>query len=287
MKFPQFKKNGSEGENSQADTVQEPLLRDDDEPLLDLPKESKEDSKVKESSNVKKKDPKEENVVYDWMTGEEIGTVRNVVTNEKGSVISYEVKSLAANIIQYSTSQIDVTNEGYILLPIWLSKAREHRDRLSDASRKLTELRKMVESNTISLETYTEMSKVTFNLDLLDGCEQSMVDVGRMLADIGTEKTKIEQEIYSLDIKRRVGIIDRVAYSKAAIELTDVYKRVLYHVAEVESIKKELATIFSEARKMEEVPGENLEALRERKYRLHFVLSSNTMSNVRVEKLRE
>jgi hypothetical protein len=108
-----------------------------------------------------------------------------------------------------------------------------------------------------------------------------------MLADIGTEKTKIEQEIYSLDIKRRVGIIDRVAYSKAAIELTDVYKRVLYHVAEVESIKKELATIFSEARKMEEVPGENLEALRERKYRLHFVLSSNTMSNVRVEKLRE
>lgn len=242
---------------------------------------------AKAGGRVKKREPGEENVVYDWMTGEEIGAVRNVVTNEKGGVISYEVKSLAGNIIQYSATQIDVTDEGYILLPIWLSKAREHRDRLSDASRKLSELRSMVENNTISLETYTEMAKVTFNLDLLDGCGQSIGEIDSMLSRIREEKGKIEQEIYSLDIKRRVGLIDRVDYSKASIELTDAYKRVLYHVAEVEALKKELATTFSEARKMEEVPGENVEALRERKYKLHFVLSSNPMSNVRVEKLDE
>ncbi len=285
MKFPRIgKKNRSDVDDPSADPATEPALRDDvEEPPVSLPRggrTDRDDGKVK-------KEPKDENVVYDWMTGEEIGSVKNVVTNEKGAIISYEVKSLAGNLIQYSSSQIDTTDEGYILLPIWLSKGREHRDRLSDASRKLTELRKMLENNTISLETYTEMAKVTFNLDLLDGCEISIGEIDRMLSDIRGEKAQIEQEIYSLDIKRRVGLVDRVAYSKASIELTDTYKRVLYHVAEVESLKKELVTTFSEARKMEEVPGENLESLRERKYRLHFVLSSNPMSNVRVEKLDE
>jgi len=259
------------------------LLNEDIEAPKSLPKADR--TSKKGINTTEKKEPNEENVVYDWLTGEEIGSVRNVVTNDKGAVISYEVKSLAANIIQYSSSQIDVTNEGYILLPIWLSKAREHRDRLSDASRKLTELRKMVENNTISLETFTEMSKVTFNLDLLEGCESSIGEIDSMQSNLQVEKTRIEQEIYSLDIKRRVGLIDRVDYSKASLELADAYKRMLYHVAEVEALKKELAKTFSEARKMEEIPGENLEALRERKYRLHFVLSSNPLSNVKVEKL--
>lgn len=282
MKFPKIGKKNSEG-NDQKPDVNEPLPEED---IDDLPVSPvKDDQKSKENNKVKKKEPNEENLVYDWMTGEEIGSVKNVVTNDKGSIISYEVKSLAGNSIQYSTSQIDVSNEGYILLPIWLSKAREHRDRLSDASRKLTELRKMVDNNTISLETYTEMAKVTFNVDLLEGCEQSISEIDTMLLNVRTERSRIEQEIYSLDIKRRVGLIDRVAYSKNSIELTDTYKRVLYHVSEVETLKKELITVFSEARKMEEIPGENLKDLRERKYRLHFVLSSNPISNVKVEKL--
>ncbi len=286
MKFPQIKRK--EEENEKPDNSKEaeasPLFDEEEDSFKDLPK----DSHAKTGNPLtKKKEPNEENITYDWMTGEEIGTVKNVITNDKGAVISYEVKSLAGNTIQYSTSQIDLTNEGYILLPIWLSKAREHRDRLSDASRKLTELRKMLENNTISLETFTEMSKVTFNLDLLDGCSQSIDEIGSMLSGLGEERIKIEQEIYSLDIKRRVGLIDRVDFSKASIELTDTYKRVLYHVAEVESLKKELTAIFSEAKKMEEVPGEDMEALREKKYHLRFVLSSNPLSKVRVEKLEE
>lgn len=241
--------------------------------------------KEKKRSRVKNAEPNDENVVYDWMTGEEIGSVRNVITNDKGAIISYEVKSLADNIIQYSSSQIDLTDEGYILLPIWLSKAREYRDRLSDASRKLGELRRMLDNNTISLETYTEMSKVTFNLDLLEGCDRSVLETGSMLSSIREEKGRIEQEIYSLDIKRRVGIMDRVEYSKASIELVDSYKRVLYHVAETESLQKELVQTVTDAKKMEEVPGRNFESLRERKYRLHFVLSSNPLVNVQVRKV--
>ena len=283
MKFPSFGKKENDKPNNSAKKVEStPLLDDVDDSLV---VSSKENGAAKKGSQLKKKEPNEENIIYDWMTGEEIGSVRNTVTNDKGVVISYEVKSLAGNIIQYSTSQIDVTDEGYILLPIWLSKAREHRDRLSDASRKLSELRKMVENNTISLETFTEMSKVTFNLDLLEGCELSIGEIETMLSNLGDERTKIEREIYSLDIKRRVGLIDRVDFSKASIELTDTYKRILYHLAEVESLKKELVTTFSEARKIEEIPGENSEAIREKKYRLHFVLSSNPLSKVRVEKL--
>lgn len=283
MRFPFRKKKNAESKIPSKDEELAPLLNED---IDEIPRGlSKRDRTTKKGNKVKKKEPNEENIVYDWMTGEEIGTVRNVITNDKGAIISYEVKSLAGNIIQYSASQIDVTDEGYILLPIWLSKAREHRDRLSDASRKLTELRKMVENNTISLETFTEMSKVTFNIDLLEGCGQSIGEIDSMLSGLRAEKTRIEQEIYSLDIKRKVGLIDRVDYSKAAIELTDAYKRMLYHLAEVESLKKELVTTFSEAKKMEEIPGENLEALRDRKYRLHFVLSSNPFSNIRVEKL--
>jgi len=286
MRFIKFKKKKDiESKSPSNEEEQAPLLNED---INEISRElMKEQNANKKDSKVKKGEPGEENTVYDWMTGEEIGTVRNVITNDKKAVISYEVKSLAGNIIQYSTSQIDVTNEGYVLLPIWLSKAQEHRDRLSDASRKLTELRKMVENNTISLETFTEMSKVTFNMDLLEGCEQSIGEIGSMLSGLQTEKTKIEQEIYSLDIKRRVGLIDRVDYSKVSLELVDTYKRMLYHFAEVESLKKELTTTFSEAKKMEEIPGENLEALRDRKYRLHFVLSSNPLSNVKVEKLDE
>jgi hypothetical protein len=242
-------------------------------------------AKAKKRSRIKKAEPDDENIVYDWMTGEEIGSVRNVITNDKGATISYEVKSLADNIIQYSSSQIDLTDEGYILLPIWLSKAREYRDRLSDASRKLGELRRMLDNNTISLETYTEMAKVTFNFDLLEGCDRSVLETGSMLSSIRDEKGRIEQEIYSLDIKRRVGIMDRVEYSKASIELVDSYKRVLYHIAETESLQKELVQTVAEAKTMEEVPGGNLESLRERKYRLHFVLSSNPLVNVQVKKV--
>jgi hypothetical protein len=241
--------------------------------------------KAKKRSRVKKAEPDDENIVYDWMTGEEVGSVRNVITNEKGAAISYEVKSLADNIIQYGSSQIDLTDEGYILLPIWLSKAREYRDRLSDASRKLGELRRMLDNNTISLETYTEMAKVTFNFDLLEGCDRSVLETGSMLSSIREEKGRIEQEIYSLDIKRRVGIMDRVEYSKVSIELVDSYKRVLYHIAETESLQKELVQTVAEAKNLEEVPGGNLESLRERKYRLHFVLSSNPLVNVQVKKV--
>lgn len=247
--------------------------------------EDVEPAKAKKRSRIKKEEPDDENIVYDWMTGEEVGSVRNVITNDKGATISYEVKSLADNIIQYSSSQIDLTDEGYILLPIWLSKAREYRDRLSDASRKLGELRRMLDNNTISLETYTEMAKVTFNFDLLEGCDRSVLETGSMLSSIRDEKGRIEQEIYSLDIKRRVGIMDRVEYSKASIELVDSYKRVLYHIAETESLQKELVQTVAEAKTMEEVPGGNLESLRERKYRLHFVLSSNPLVNVQVKKV--
>lgn len=276
---------------------QEVKDKDDDIPTQDvlLPEEEVqpetwideevEPVKEKKRSRVKNAEPNDENVVYDWMTGEEIGSVRNVITNDKGAIISYEVKSLADNIIQYSSSQIDLTDEGYILLPIWLSKAREYRDRLTDASRKLGELRRMLDNNTISLETYTEMSKVTFNLDLLEGCDRSVLETGSMLSSIREEKGRIEQEIYSLDIKRRVGIMDRVEYSKASIELVDSYKRVLYHVAETESLQKELVQTVTDAKKMEEVPGRNFESLRERKYRLHFVLSSNPLVNVQVRKV--
>ena len=141
---------------------QEVKDKDDDIPTQDvlLPEEEVqpetwideevEPVKAKKRSRVKNAEPNDENVVYDWMTGEEIGSVRNVITNEKDAIISYEVKSLADNIIQYSSSQIDLTDEGYILLPIWLSKAREYRDRLSDASRKLGELRRMLVNNTFS-----------------------------------------------------------------------------------------------------------------------------------------
>jgi hypothetical protein len=247
--------------------------------------EDVEPAKAKKRSRIKKEEPDDEHIVYDWMTGEEVGSVRNVITNDKGATISYEVKSLADNIIQYSSSQIDLTDEGYILLPIWLSKAREYRDRLSDASRKLGELRRMLDNNTISLETYTEMAKVTFNFDLLEGCDRSVLETGSMLSSIRDEKGRIEQEIYSLDIKRRVGIMDRVEYSKASIELVDSYKRVLYHIAETESLQKELVQTVAEAKTMEEVPGGNLESLRERKYRLHFVLSSNPLVNVQVKKV--
>jgi len=254
---------------------------EEDSPLLDV----EVDEKPMKNGQAKKKDPAEENIVYDWMTGEEVGSVRNVITNDKGSTIAYEVKSLAGNVIQYSASQVDLTDEGYILLPIWLSKARENRDRLSDASRKLTELRKMLENNTVSLETYSEMAKVTFNLELLEGSERSVIEIESMLNAIRGEKAKIEQEIYSTDIKRRVGLIDRVEYAKATTDLTDAYKRVLYHIAESENLHKEVLKALAEAKRMEEVPGENLESLRERKYKLHFVLSSNPLANVQVRKL--
>lgn len=254
-----------------------------DEDLLKEVVEKK--GKGKKKRLTKKKEPGDEDVVYDWMTGEEVGIVRNVITNQQGAVISYEVKSLAGNIIQYSVTQIDATDEGYILLPIWLSKAREYRDRLSDASRKLTELKTMLENNTISLETYAEMAKVTFSVDLLENCDRSIEEVEKRLLELNSEKGKIEQEIYSLDIKRRVGLIERVDYSQASLDLTDTYKRILYHMAETETLQKELVDTFREARKMEEIPG--VRPPRERKYKLHFTLSSNPLLNVQVKKIED
>ena len=257
---------------------------DEESPLVDL-KEAKAEKNPKAPEPIKKKDPADQNIVYDWMTGEEVGSVRNVITNEKGSTVAYEVKSLAGNIMQYSASQVDLTEEGYILLPIWLSKGRENRDRLSDASRKLEELRKMLESRTVSLETYSEMAKVTFNLELLDSAERSVVEIESMMTSIRGEKARMEQEIYSADIKRRVGLIDRVEYAKTTTDLIDSYKRILYHISESEALHKEVVKAIGDAKKMEEMPGENLDALRERKYKLHFVLSSNPLANVQVRKL--
>ncbi len=98
-------------------------------------------------------------------------------------------------------------------------------------------------------------------------------------------KSKIEQEIYSHDIKRRVGLIDRAEYSEASLDLTDSYKRVLYHIAETETLQAEVVKTLNSARKMEELPGENLDSLREREYKIHFVLSSNPLLNVQVKKI--
>jgi hypothetical protein len=220
-----------------------------------------------------KRGPKtDENTVFEWLTGEETGEIRKVVADKDDRVIAYELKYLAGNIIQHPADQVEATKTGYILLPIWLKDARTSCSRLIDAQKRLSELKQMMEKNAISLETFTEMAKVTFNMELIGISESSIVEVDRRLAELETEKKKLEQEIYSIDIKRRVGVIGRVEYAKASIELTDAYKRSLSHLEEVKELRDNLVKTLNRIKMMEEIPREEIEKIKERKYEIRVNL---------------
>ena len=152
----------------------------------------------------------DDTLIFDWISGDEIGEIRKVITDKDDKVIAYEIKYVAGNIIQHPADQVEATKAGFILLPIWLKTARGSCGRLIDAQKRLTELKEMLGKNAISLETFTEMAKVTFNMELVQESESSIVEVDTRLAELETMKKHLEQEIYSLDIKRRVGIIGRV-----------------------------------------------------------------------------
>jgi len=219
------------------------------------------------------KGPKtDENAVFDWTTGEEVGEIRKVVTDKNENVIAYELKYLAGNVIQHSADQLEATKTGYILLPIWLKTARASCGRLVDAQKRLSELKEMLKKNAISLETFTEMAKVTFNMELVNQSESSIVEVDTQLAELRKEKTRLEQEIYSLDIKRRVGVIGRVDYAKASLELTEAYKRALSHLEEVEELRDSLVRTLNRVKEMEEIPREEIQKIKERKYEIRVTL---------------
>jgi len=229
--------------------------------------------KKEESPILVKKEPKtDENAIFEWISGEEIGEIKKMITNKENTVIAYEVKYLAGNIVQHPSDQIEVTKEGYILLPIWLKNAKTSCGRLVDAQKRLDELRKMLEKNAISLETFTEMAKVTFNLELVSDSERSIVEVDRQLEELTKEKGKLEQEIYSLDIKRRVGIIGRVEYAKVSLELTEAYKRTLTHIKETEDLRVSLVNTLNRIKEMEDIPEDEIEKVKSRKYEIRVTL---------------
>lgn len=221
---------------------------------------------------LKKSAKTDENTVYDWITGEEVGEIRKTITNKENTVIAYEVKYLGGNIVQHPADQLEATKEGYVLLPIWLKDAKGNCGRLVDAQKRLDELRRMLEKNAISLETFTEMAKVTFNMELVKQSESSIVEVDTRLEELIKEKNKLEQEIYSLDIRRRVGIIGRVEYAKASLELTDAYKRALAHIEEVKELRDSLVKTLNRIKEREEVPEEEIEKIRSRKYEIRVTL---------------
>ena len=214
----------------------------------------------------------DENSVFDWITGEEVGEIRKVVTDKDDRVIAYEIKYFGGNVIQHPADQVEATKTGYILLPIWLKTARESCGRLVDAQKRLSELKQMLGKNAISLETFTEMAKVTFNMELVNQSEGSIVEVDTRLTEIEEEKKRLEQEIYSLDIRWKVGIVGRVEYAKASLELTDAYKRNLSHFEEVRELRKNLVEILNGLKEMEEVPLEEIEKIKERRYEIKVTL---------------
>ena len=221
---------------------------------------------------VKKPLKTDENVVFDWITGEESGEIRKQIVNKENVLIAYEVKHRGGNIVQHPADQLEATREGYILLPIWLKNAKSSCGRLVDAQKKLDELRKMLEKNAISLETFTEMAKVTFNVELVKDSESSIVEVDTHLDDLLKEKTRLEQEIYSLDIKRRVAIIGRVEYAQASLELTDAYRRALAHIEEVKELRDSLVKTLTRMKEAEEVPEEEIEKIKSRRYEIRVTL---------------
>jgi len=237
---------------------------------LGLPEKFK---RQKEPKVVVKKSLKtDENAVYDWITGEEAGEIRKGIVNKDNVMIAYEVKTLAGNVVQYPADQLEATKEGYILLPIWLKHAKSSCGRLVDSQKRLDELRKMLEKNAISIETFTEMAKVTFNLDLVKDSESSIVEVDTRLDDLVKERIRMEQEIYSLDIKRRVGLIGRVEYAQASLELTDAYKRALAHVEEVKELRDNLVKTLTRMKETEEIPEEEIEKIKSRRYEIRVTL---------------
>jgi len=227
----------------------------------------------KSAAVIIKKDPKtDENTVFDWITGEEIGEIRKTITNKDNVIIAYEIKYLAGNIVQHPADQLEATKEGYVLLPIWLKNAKVSCERLIDAQKKLSELKRMLEKNAISLETFTEMAKVTFNMELISQSERSIVETDTRLSELLEEKDRLEREIYSLDVKRRVGIVSRVEYAKASLELADAYKRVLSHIEEVKELRSKLVNILRRLKEMEEIPEEEIEKIRSRRYEIRVTL---------------
>lgn len=221
---------------------------------------------------VRKPIKRDENAVYDWITGEETGEIRKAITNRENVIIAYEIKYLAGNIVQHPADQLEATPEGYILLPIWLKVAKSSCGRLVDAQKRLDELRRMLEKNAISLETFNEMAKVTFNLGIVRESESSIVEVDTNLDELMKEKLRLEQEIYSLDIKRRVGLIGRVEYAQASLELTDAYTRTLAHIEEVKELRGSLVKTLTRIKEREEVPEEEIEKIRSRKYEIRMTL---------------
>ncbi len=153
-----------------------------------------------------------------------------------------------------------------------MKNAKSSCGRLVDAQKKLDELRKMLEKNAISLETFTEMAKVTFNVELVKDSESSIVEVDTHLDDLLKEKTRLEQEIYSLDIKRRVAIIGRVEYAQASLELTDAYRRALAHIEEVKELRDSLVKTLTRMKEAEEVPEEEIEKIKSRRYEIRVTL---------------
>ena len=69
-----------------------------------------------------------------------------------------------------------------------------------------------------------------------------------------------------------MGIIGRVDYAKASMELTEAYKRALAHLEEVKELRSSLVETLNRIKEMEEVPREEIEKIKDRRYEIRVNL---------------
>ena len=64
----------------------------------------------------------------------------------------------------------------------------------------------------------------------------------------------------------------RVEYAKASLELTDAYKRSLSRIDETKALRDSLVNTLNRLKEKEEIPQEEIEKIKSRKYEIHVTL---------------
>ena len=159
--------------------------------------------------------------VYFEDTGEKIGTVSNIITNDQGDAMGYEVQdSKSDTALYFPKENFREGKLGLIFTPLWYSQANEIIGELEFREKNLPELEDILLAGAVSKEKiYSILTRSRPKLrKLIDEGVLLRAVMADRLEDLELEYIKIRRNMVQLSEKRLLKKVSRTEFARQILE---------------------------------------------------------------------
>lgn len=184
--------------------------------------------------------------VYFEDTGEKIGIVASVITNDQGKTVGYEIKDVKSDTtVHFPVEAFRQSDGGLIFTPLWYSQAKEIVNELEFREKTLHELKDILLAGAVSREkiygivtkTHPEIKKIIDEGIML---QESLI---ARLNDLELERIKVRKNLTRLTEKRLLKEIGRRDFAREVLEARKKIRIIEANIKRCKELNLQLARL--------------------------------------------